>query len=150
MSRLAKLAAALLLLAVRARAQDVLAVAPNHYRVLVDNAHVRVVENTLAPGEKDPLHTHPAGWYYITRPGTMKVVFADGRTETWAPKAGESGWSPAEGAHTSENVGRAPMSYVLVEIKPARTATARPATARAPLSRRGAAAEVQALPAPHR
>ena len=112
-----------------ATAQDVMTVAKDHYRVLVDNPQVRVVENTLLPGQKDPLHTHPAGWYYITKPGTMKVVFADGRTELWTPKAGESGWSPAEGAHTSENVGNAPMSYVLVEIKSAEQQAARSARA---------------------
>lgn len=100
-----------------ASAQDVMKVAKDHYKVLVENEYVRVVENTLAPGEKDPMHTHPAGWYYITKPGKMKVVFATGKSELWEPKAGESGWSPAEGAHTSENVGDAPMSYVLVEIR---------------------------------
>jgi quercetin dioxygenase-like cupin family protein len=100
-----------------ASAQDVMKVAKDHYRVLVENEYVRVVENTLAPNEKDPLHSHPAGWYYITRAGKMKVVFATGKAELWEPKAGESGWSPAEGPHTSENVGDAPMSYVLVEIK---------------------------------
>lgn len=116
-------------LASTATAQDVMTVAKDHYRVLVDNPQVRVVENILLPGQKDPLHTHPAGWYYITKPGTMKVVFADGRTELWTPKAGESGWSPAEGAHTSENVGTAPMSYVLVEIKSADPEAARQARA---------------------
>lgn len=111
-------------LAPSARAQDVVAVAPTHTRVLVENAQVRVIESTLPPGAKDPFHTHPAGWYYVTRPGTMKVVYADGRKETWAPKAGESGWLPGEAAHTSENVGREPMSFVLVEVKAAATQTA--------------------------
>jgi len=100
-----------------ARAQDVMAVAPEHYRVLVENEYIRVVENTLLPGQKDPMHSHPAGWYIVTRPGRMSVVFATGRREIWAPAAGESGWSPAEAAHTSENIGDAPMSYILVEIK---------------------------------
>jgi quercetin dioxygenase-like cupin family protein len=116
--------ATLATLAGRANAQAVMTVAKEHYKVLVDNPYVRVVENTLAPGEKDPMHTHPAGFYYVTRPGTMRVVFADGRKLTWTPKADERGWSDAESAHTSENVGSAPMSYVLVEIKPARTASA--------------------------
>jgi quercetin dioxygenase-like cupin family protein len=115
-----------LALAGPARAQDVMTVASNHYRVLVDNEQVRVVENTLQPGEKDPLHTHPAGWYYVTRPGQMRVVFASGKSEIWEPKAGEAGWSPGEGAHTSENVGNAPMSYVLVELKARRVASQRP------------------------
>jgi oxalate decarboxylase/phosphoglucose isomerase-like protein (cupin superfamily) len=104
-------------LAPSVHAQDQVAVAPAHTRVLVENARVRVIESTLPPGAKDPLHTHPAGWYYVTRPGAMKVAYADGHTETWAPKAGESGWLPGEGAHTSENIGRGPITFVLVEVK---------------------------------
>lgn len=104
-------------LAPSARAQDIVAVSPAHARVLVENERVRVIESTLPPGAKDPMHTHPAGWYYVTRPGAMKVVYADGRKETWAPKAGESGWLPGEGAHTSENIGKAPITFVLVEVK---------------------------------
>jgi oxalate decarboxylase/phosphoglucose isomerase-like protein (cupin superfamily) len=100
-----------------AAAQDVMAVAPSHYKVRVDNAHVRVVENTLGPGEKDPLHTHAAGWYYVTKPGKMKVVHADGKSEIWDAKEGEAGWMEAEGPHTSENVGTAPMGFILVEVK---------------------------------
>lgn len=99
------------------QAQDVMLVAKEHYKVLVDNENVRVVENTLKPGEKDARHTHPAGWYIVTKGGRMQVVFANGKKEMWEPKTGESGWSPAEDAHTSENVGTAPMTYILVEIK---------------------------------
>jgi hypothetical protein len=47
-------------------AQDVMEVARNHYQVLVDNEYVRALENTLAPGEKDPLHTYPAGAGFLT------------------------------------------------------------------------------------
>jgi quercetin dioxygenase-like cupin family protein len=111
-----------------ASAQDVMAVAANHYKVLVENAHVRVVENTLAPGEKDPMHTHAAGWYYVTKPGTMKIVHADGKVDTWEAKAGEAGWMEAEAPHTSENVGKATMGYILVEVKSAaKPAASKPA-----------------------
>jgi quercetin dioxygenase-like cupin family protein len=48
-----------------ALAQDAVKVASDHYKVLVDNAHVRVIENTLKPGEKDEMHTHPSGWFYV-------------------------------------------------------------------------------------
>jgi oxalate decarboxylase/phosphoglucose isomerase-like protein (cupin superfamily) len=102
-----------------AAAQDVMKAAPGHYKVLVENDHVRVVENTLAPGEKDPLHTHPAGWYYVNAPGRMKVTTAEGKVSIWAPKLGDSGWMEAEGAHTSENVGTTTMSFILVEVKSA-------------------------------
>lgn len=102
-----------------ALAQDAVKVAPDHYKVLLENDHVRVIENTLPPGAKDAMHTHPSGWYYVTRPGTMKVVHADGKTETWKARAGESGWLQTEGPHTSENIGKTTMGFVLVEIKSA-------------------------------
>lgn len=103
-----------------AEGQDVMKVAANHYKVLKEDASVRVVENTLGPGEKDPMHTHPAGWFYVTKPGKMKVVHADGKSEVWDAKAGEQGWMDAEGPHTSENIGTAPMGFVLVEVKAAK------------------------------
>jgi oxalate decarboxylase/phosphoglucose isomerase-like protein (cupin superfamily) len=98
---------------------DVMTVAPDHYTVLVDNAHVRVVRNVLAPGEKDGFHTYAAGWFHVDQGGSMKVVQADGTESTWAPATGESGWLNAEGMHTSENIGKAPMSFILVEVKSA-------------------------------
>jgi hypothetical protein len=41
---------------------DVMVAAPEHYKVRVDNDHVRVVENVLPAGAKDSMHTHAAGW----------------------------------------------------------------------------------------
>ena len=120
--------ASLFALGMPALAQDAVKVAPDHYKVLLENEHVRVIENTLAPGEKDAMHTHPAGWYYVTKPGTMKVVHADGKTETWEAKAGEAGWLKTEGPHTSENIGKTTMGFVLVEVKSAAKATARKAS----------------------
>ena len=95
-------------------AQDVMKVAAEHYKVRVENEHVRVVENILAPGEKDAMHTHPAGWFYVTAPGTMKVTYADGKSVMWEAKKGEAGWMEAEKPHTSENVGTTTMGYILV------------------------------------
>jgi oxalate decarboxylase/phosphoglucose isomerase-like protein (cupin superfamily) len=100
-----------------ALAQDAVKVAPDHYKVLVENAHVRVIENTLKPGEKDGMHTHPSGWYYVTKPGLMKIVHEDGKSENWDAKAGEQGWLKAEAPHTSENIGTTTMGFVLVEVK---------------------------------
>ena len=107
------------LMAGPASAQDAMAVAGNHYKVLVDNDQVRVVECTLAPGDKDPVHTHPANWYYITKPGTLKAVYADGKVVTEEGKMGDSGWQEAEGPHTAENVGTTTLQFILVEVKSA-------------------------------
>ena len=42
------------------RAQDPVKVAPGIYKVILENDHVRVLEVTLKPGEKVPMHSHPA------------------------------------------------------------------------------------------
>jgi hypothetical protein len=109
----------LFLLAGTGSAQDVVKVAPEHNKIILENADVRVIENTLAPGEKDAVHTHPSGWYYVTKPGTMKIVFADGKVTTWEAKEGEGGWLQTKAPHTSENTGKTTLVYVLVEVKSA-------------------------------
>jgi hypothetical protein len=53
------------------------------------------------------------------------VLGAGGRVEMWEAKAGTQGWSEAEGPHTSENVGRTTMGFVLVEVKSAASAPVR-------------------------
>jgi beta-alanine degradation protein BauB len=116
-----------------ARAQDVVKVAPEHNKVLLENADVRVIENTLAPGEKDAMHTHPPGWYYVKQPGTMKVAHADGTTQTWESKAGEGGWLQTLDPHTSENIGKTTLVYLLVEVKSAAKAAPKKALTAKPV-----------------
>src|SRR5258708_12543947 len=94
-------AGGLLLLCVAiAQGQDAVKVAPAHYQVKVDNAQVRGIENTLAPGEKDPMHTHPAGRYYVTQPGTMRVVHADRKTTPSEAKKAKRACTQAKAPHT--------------------------------------------------
>jgi quercetin dioxygenase-like cupin family protein len=124
----AVLIAALALSGLAERAQDVIKVAGDHNKILLENENVRVIENTLAPGEKDAMHTHPPGWYYVKQPGTMKVVHSDGRTETWEAKTGEGGWLKTMDPHTSENIGKTTLVYVLVEVKSAAKAMPKKAT----------------------
>ncbi len=104
-------------------AQDPVKVSPSTNKVLVDNPYVRVVETTFAPGAKEPLHTHPAAWYYVSKPGTLKVTSKDGKSELWKPKAGESAWMNGEAPHTAENVGKTTLQYIMVEVKSAPTKT---------------------------
>lgn len=116
-------AAGLLALAGSAFAQDVLKVSPATNKLLVDNQYVRVLESTFRPGAREPLHTHPAGWYYVTRAGTLKVTYASGKVEMWTPKVGEQAWMEGEEAHTAENVGKTTLQFILVEVKAAPTKT---------------------------
>ena len=57
------------------------------------------------------------GRHLVVELRDLKVVHADGKTETWEAKAGEQGWMEAEGPHTSENVGKTTMGFVLAEVK---------------------------------
>ncbi len=116
----------LLLLSVSALAQDVVKANPNA-KILVENADVRVVQDTIPPGAKSALHSHPAGWAYVTKPGVAKVTYADGKTETWEAKAGDQQWMDAERPHTTENIGKTTLQYVLVEVKSAGKPAAKPA-----------------------
>ena len=47
---------------------DGVIVAPHNHKVIFENEHVRVIETTIAGGEKTPLHTHlrPALIYLLS------------------------------------------------------------------------------------
>ena len=65
------------------------------------------------------MHTHPAGWYYVTMPGTMKITRPNGKSEIWNARAGEQAWMGADAEHMSENIGKSTIQYVPVEVKSA-------------------------------
>jgi beta-alanine degradation protein BauB len=50
----------LLTTSIIAFAQDPVKVDPMHYCVLFENAHMRVLEYRDEPGDKAPMHSHPA------------------------------------------------------------------------------------------
>lgn len=112
-----------LLALVGAQAQDVLKVSPATNKVLSENQFVRVLESTFKPGAKEGMHTHPAGWYYVTKAGKLKVTYASGKIEMWEPKVGEQAWMDGEEPHSAENVGKTTLQYLLVEVKGAPTKT---------------------------
>jgi quercetin dioxygenase-like cupin family protein len=119
----ASLIGALSLMATTGFAQDVLKVSPATNKVLTENPHVRVLEATFKPGAKEGMHTHPAGWYYVTKAGKLKVTYASGKVEMWEPKVGEQAWMDGEEPHSAENVGKTTLQYLLVEVKSAPTKT---------------------------
>ncbi len=100
-------------------AQDLVAVAPQVAKVVIDNAHVRIVEVVFTPGAKAGTHAPPAGYYHVTQAGSITVTGADGKVSVWSPKVGESGWMEAEPPHTSENRGKTTLAFTLVEVKSA-------------------------------
>ena len=97
-------------------AQDMVKVAPKNCKVLLDNDQVRVVRVVLKPGEKLPMHSHPANIVYSLSGGKATYTLADGKTEEREVKAGQTTWSEA-GSHSTENTGTTESRALVFELK---------------------------------
>ncbi|MBC7674309.1 MAG: cytoplasmic protein [Polaromonas sp.] len=96
---------------------DAVVVSPDRFRVLLDNEHVRVLEYTLRPGERDQWHTHPAKVSYVVDGGELRIHLADGTSFLSSEPKGTAEWREALPRHFAENVGKTPVRIVLVEVK---------------------------------
>jgi len=99
-----------------ALAQDPVKVNPKNYHVVLENAQVRVLHVTVAPGAKTVLHEHPDNMVVLLTDGKMTFTGADGKSETVETKAGGAMWSPA-GKHAGANAGTTPLEAIVVELK---------------------------------
>jgi len=99
-----------------AKAQDPVKVDPAHYKVILNNQHIRVMDVRHKPGEKAPMHSHPNHVVYWFTGGTVKSTSSDGKTETHTSKAGQATWRNAE-THTVENVGKNEIHALDIELK---------------------------------
>jgi quercetin dioxygenase-like cupin family protein len=97
-------------------AQDPVKLDPAHYKVILDNKQVRVLDIRLKPGEKTPMHSHPNHVIYSLTGGTAKFTLANGKTETATMRAGQAIWHNAE-THAGENVGKTAMHALDIELK---------------------------------
>lgn len=85
----------------------------------LENEYVRVVWATHKPVDKPgALHEHKQNRVMIyLDSGTMRIAYADGRVDNQKWKAGDIAWSPANGMHTSQNIGSTPLRIVELEIR---------------------------------
>ena len=99
------------------RAQDPVKVAPNHFKVLLENERVRVLDFHAKQGEKIGMHSHPD---YITYPiasaGKTKFTSPDGKVTEQPASVGRATYHDAE-THASEYVGPGKIHVLLVELK---------------------------------
>jgi quercetin dioxygenase-like cupin family protein len=100
-----------------ATAQELSKVDTTHVAMKLDNDTLEVTEVTLKPGEKLPLHTHPAYTLYTIHGGTARIAFQGGKTEDVVWDHGEVIYGDPEGPHTTENVGKTTVKILLVEVK---------------------------------
>ena len=99
-----------------ALAQDAVKVDPKHYKVVTENAQVRVLRIHYGPHETSVRHSHPNSVVTYLSDGRIKFVLGNGKTITSNGKKGESVWTPA-GVHTPTNLSDKPFDAVLVELK---------------------------------
>jgi quercetin dioxygenase-like cupin family protein len=96
--------------------KDPVKISPQYYKVLLENDQVRVLEYRLKPGEKEAMHSHPAGIVYTLSDGKMKTTLPNGETHESDRKMGEAIWRDPT-THTAENTGTTEIHALAVEMK---------------------------------
>ncbi len=108
----------LLLFGVSLGAQDAAKVGANHCKVKFENDYVRVLRWNVGPGEKVPMHEHPASISILLSGGRVKFTLPDGTTRETEMETGKVTWSEP-GSHASQNVGDQPHELIQIELKEA-------------------------------
>jgi quercetin dioxygenase-like cupin family protein len=99
-----------------AKAQDPEKVDPVHYKVILNNQYVRVLDVHHKPGEKSPVHSHPDHVVYSLTDSTVKFTSSDGKTDIRTVKGGQATWHKAE-THAVQNVGKTEEHALDIELK---------------------------------
>jgi hypothetical protein len=104
---------------------DAMAAAPQSHRVLLENEHVRVLEVTLQPGDREPVHTHRwPSTMVVDSAARIRYYDAEGKLafETPQDRARPDGlsanWMGPEGPHAVENIDSVEFHAIRVELKP--------------------------------
>ena len=97
-------------------AQDPLKVDPAHYKLVFDNASVRVLKIDYAPGEKSTMHQHPDSIVIPLSAAKVRFATPDGKSVDQDMASETATYSPA-GTHSPSNTGTARIDALLVEFK---------------------------------
>jgi quercetin dioxygenase-like cupin family protein len=119
-------------------AQDPVQVDAAHYRVVLENASVRVLRSFLPAGAKSPMHQHPDSVVIALQDVHARFTMPDGKTQDQNLPAETAYYSPA-GTHSTTNTGKAGLNVLIVEFK-----TPKPGKAVLPATRTGLALKVLA------
>jgi len=116
MKKLIPLVGISILAVVMARAQDPAKLDPQHYKVLLDNEYVRILDVRHQPSDKSPMHSHPHHAVYWLTGTTLKFTSVDGKTKMVTTESGQVIWRDAE-THTVEITGKTPSHSLDIELK---------------------------------
>ena len=99
-----------------AKADDPVSVDPDHFKVLLDNERVRVLDYHADAGYKTPMHSHPGYITYDFDGGKTTFTYPKGKSVERVTKAGDVVWHNPE-THAGQVTGGAGVHVLLVEIK---------------------------------
>ena len=98
---------------------DIVKISPDAHHVLFENDAIRVLEVTVKPGARVPMHTNPANVNYIVKPGTLRLIDPNGSSVDL--DLAERQVIPAPvGRHAVENVGATEVRTICIELKSSR------------------------------
>lgn len=83
----------------------------------LENSHVRVLEATLKPGDKENTHSHPAYVIYVIEGGKFRNHAADGTATEGEFRTGDVIYRDPIAQHWAENIGNTTIRLELVELK---------------------------------
>lgn len=97
-------------------AEDMLKIAPHNTKVLFENDRIRVLETLTKPGEKLPMHSHPARVNYFLNPLKERITYEGKQPQEFSWKAGEVAFSEAVKLEVV-NIGNTEGHNIVVELK---------------------------------
>ena len=109
--------------------QDPLKVDAQHYKVILENASVRVLRINYPAGAKSVMHSHPDAIFISLAPSKGRFTTPDGKFQDMDMATEAALYTPA-GTHLPSNTGTTPIDGILVEFK-----SAAPGKATLPTSR---------------
>ena len=96
--------------------EDMVKIAPHNTKVLFENDRIRVLETKTKPGEKLPMHSHPARVNYFLNPLSERITYEGKQPQEFNWKAGEVAFSEAVTLEVV-NIGITAGHNIVVELK---------------------------------
>lgn len=95
---------------------DIVKLSPDAHKTIFENDAIRVLEVSVKPGGTVPMHTNPENINYIVKPGTLRLINADGSAVELNLTEGQVIPAPV-GKHGVENVGGTEVRTICIELK---------------------------------
>ena len=95
---------------------DSLVVCAGTQRLILENAFVRVIDDSIPAGVSEPRHHHRHSVVVYLSDYTLQQTTDDGQTTVQQRKADTAAWSEAI-VHSLKNIGRTPSHAIRIELK---------------------------------